>query len=243
MSLNDRIKEARLSKNLTQEQLAALIGVAKTTVTGYEKGTSQPSIETLAKIMEALEIDANYLWQDETDFNFTVSYKEMNSIKKYRNLDVHGKELVTLILDKEYERVTDNKNVTIIQEEKTPYKNITSLCMYPYVLGGASAGATSFMTDIDIETVKAPLCPGADFIIQVSGDSMEPTFYDGDKVYVKKMTSLDIGDVGIFMINGSEVYIKELGKNGLISHNQNYKTIKPAEFKEIQVIGKVLGKV
>ena len=37
MSLNDRIKEARLSKNLTQEQLAALIGVAKTTVTGYEK--------------------------------------------------------------------------------------------------------------------------------------------------------------------------------------------------------------
>ena len=72
---------------------------------------------------------------------------------------------------------------------------------------------------------------------------MEPTFYDGDKVYVKKMTSLDIGDVGIFMINGSEVYIKELGKNGLISHNQKYKTIKPAEFKEIQVIGKVLGKV
>ena len=243
MSIGSRIKEKRAELNLSRADLAEAIGVSASAIANYENEVSVPKIELMYKILSALKCDANYLYQDDMATNDNSSNIEDIILKKYRNLDDHGKELVTLVLDKEYERVTDNKNVTIIQEEKTPYKTITSLCMYPYVLGGASAGATSFMTDIDIETVQAPLCPGEDFIIQVSGDSMEPTFYDGDKVYVKKMTSLDIGDVGIFMINGSEVYIKELGKNGLISHNQKYKTIKPTEFKEIQVIGKVLGKV
>lgn len=231
------LKNLRIQKGLTQKEVAEKIGRRQQIIGHWETGYAQPDADTLFTLCDIYGVSID----DAFGFSKPSLYDSL--LKKYKALDNHGKELVTLVLDKEYERVTDNKSVTIIQEEKIPYKNITSICMYPYVLGGASAGATSFMTDIDIETVQAPLCPGADFIIQVSGDSMEPTFYDGDKVYVKKMTSLDIGDVGIFMINGSEVYIKELGKGGLISHNQKYKTIKPAEFKEIQVIGKVLGKV
>lgn len=42
MSLNERIKEARIAKGITQEQLGSLIGVAKTTVAGYEKTGSLP---------------------------------------------------------------------------------------------------------------------------------------------------------------------------------------------------------
>ena len=47
MSLNDRIKEARLRNGMTQEQLADKIGVAKSTLTGYEKGNREPNIPTL----------------------------------------------------------------------------------------------------------------------------------------------------------------------------------------------------
>lgn len=243
MAINDRIKEARLNKKMTQEQLAKAIGVAKTTVTGYEKGTSEPSIETIMKIMDALDVDANYLWQDGMNFPFTVTYDEMEGLKKYRMLDTHGKKLVNLVLDTEYTRVSESKQKSVIKEEKADNKNIVPLCQYPYVLGGASAGATSFMTDVDIETIQAPAHPGADFVISVSGDSMEPTFYDGDKVYIKKVSELIPGDIGIFMVNGSEIYIKEYGAKGLISHNKKYKTISPKEFKEIQVVGKVLGKI
>lgn len=64
MALEDRIKEARKRAGLTQEQAAHCIGVAKSTWAGYEIGNSQPDIAKLVKIMEALNVDANYLWQD-----------------------------------------------------------------------------------------------------------------------------------------------------------------------------------
>lgn len=104
MAIKDRIKEARLNKKYTQEQLANLIGVAKSTVTGYEKGNSSPSIDIFCKIMSVLDVDANYMYQDDTDFPLQVSYEEMKHIEKYRDLDDHGKEMVDFTLNKEHER-------------------------------------------------------------------------------------------------------------------------------------------
>lgn len=65
MSFKDRLKEARLSKGFTQSELGALLGVASSTITGYEKGTSEPNMQKIQQIMKVLSVDANYLWQDE----------------------------------------------------------------------------------------------------------------------------------------------------------------------------------
>ncbi len=81
---------------------------------------------------------------------------------------------------------------------------------------------------------------GADFVIGVSGDSMEPTYHDGDMVYVEQRQVIDIGDIGIFFYN-NECLIKEAGENGLISHNPKYEMIPGTE--DIRCIGRVLGKV
>ncbi|WMI82066.1 helix-turn-helix domain-containing protein [Anaerotignum sp. MB30-C6] len=105
MSLNDRIKEARLNKGLTQEQLGKLIGVAKTTVAGYEKNR-EPDASTIGAIIDALNVDANFLFQDEMrelQFN-SFSIPEIGIIKKYRSLNDSGKEMVNMVLEKEYER-------------------------------------------------------------------------------------------------------------------------------------------
>lgn len=104
MAIKDRIKEARLKNGYTQEQLASMIGVAKSTLAGYELGSREPSIVTIIKIMQSTGVDANYLWQDEMDFPMQVSYAEMENIKKYRDLDPHGQEMVDIVLDKEYDR-------------------------------------------------------------------------------------------------------------------------------------------
>ena len=81
---------------------------------------------------------------------------------------------------------------------------------------------------------------GADFIIGVSGESMEPDYHDGEKLYVRKVEYLRNGDVGIFTI-GNECFLKELGEDGLISRNKNYDDI-PGDEK-VRLIGKVIGKV
>ena len=79
-----------------------------------------------------------------------------------------------------------------------------------------------------------------DFIIGVSGESMEPTFHDGDLVYVQKCQIVQTGEIGIFILNG-ECLIKEAGENELISHNRKYAPIPGND--NIICIGKVLGKV
>jgi phage repressor protein C with HTH and peptisase S24 domain len=69
---------------------------------------------------------------------------------------------------------------------------------------------------------------------------MEPTYHDGDKVFVEKCDSVDIGEVGIFVVNG-DVYIKELGNKCLISHNEKYKPIRIGEGDSVYCCGRVIG--
>jgi SOS-response transcriptional repressor LexA len=80
----------------------------------------------------------------------------------------------------------------------------------------------------------------ADFCCYVSGHSMEPLFSDGDLICVKAQQSVDIGEIGIFVLNG-EMYIKKLGANELISLNSDYPNIKNSP--DIKCQGKVLGKI
>ena len=61
MSFQERLKQARLDKGLTQEQLAELIGIAKSTLNGYEKGNREPDFFKIKKLIEVLGVDANYL--------------------------------------------------------------------------------------------------------------------------------------------------------------------------------------
>lgn len=104
----------------------------------------------------------------------------------------------------------------------------------------AAAGTGFYFDDIPTDTLEAPYTKNADFIIVVSGDSMEPTYSDGDLVYVEKCQIVHTGEIGIFMVN-NECYIKEAGEEGLISHNSKYDMIPGNE--NIICVGQVLGKV
>lgn len=65
MTFGSRLREARLRRGLTQEQLAQEIGVAKSTLTGYEKGNREPDIAKIKRLLETLRIDAAYLFETE----------------------------------------------------------------------------------------------------------------------------------------------------------------------------------
>ena len=65
MSYNSRLREARKNAGLTQTELGNMVGCAKTTITGYETGKSEPSMAMLSNIMHALNVDANFIFQDE----------------------------------------------------------------------------------------------------------------------------------------------------------------------------------
>lgn len=61
MSFSDRIKEARLERNLTEEQLAELIGISPRTYRNYETGKTVPRIEIIRNLCIALDTSSDDL--------------------------------------------------------------------------------------------------------------------------------------------------------------------------------------
>ena len=68
MSLGEKIKLLRKSKNLTQNELGKLLNVSFQAVSKWEKNVSQPDIETIKKICEIFEINVDNFLKD----NFTL---------------------------------------------------------------------------------------------------------------------------------------------------------------------------
>lgn len=169
----------------------------------------------------ALLKDYNSLNKEgQTKANEQVSL--LTKIPEYQAFNIPQANILSNII--EFEPVRDTRRST-----------------YTYYQRLASAGTGEYIfDDIPTDTIEAPHVDCADFIIGVNGDSMEPTYYDGDKVYVEKRQVVEIGEIGIFMVN-NECFIKEAGRDGLISHNRNYRMIPGSE--HIICVGKVLGKV
>lgn len=61
MSFSDKIKEARLERNLTEEQLAELIGISPRTYRNYETGKTVPRIEIIRNLCIALDTSSDDL--------------------------------------------------------------------------------------------------------------------------------------------------------------------------------------
>lgn len=59
--LAHRMKCARISLDLTQEELAERLGIARQTMTSYEKGHTDPPASLLAQLCEDYSIDPVWL--------------------------------------------------------------------------------------------------------------------------------------------------------------------------------------
>lgn len=61
VELSVRIRELRLEKRLRQDQLAALVGVEKSSISMYENDLRRPSFETLVRLSEVFNVTTDYL--------------------------------------------------------------------------------------------------------------------------------------------------------------------------------------
>jgi len=64
MGIGKRLKEARERAGLTQEELGRKIGVTGSSITNYEKETSHPKEPIMYKLIDVLDIEPNFLFQD-----------------------------------------------------------------------------------------------------------------------------------------------------------------------------------
>lgn len=59
--LGQAIRNKRLEKRATQEEIAKQIGLSRNYLSDIENGRYMPSVETLIKIASVLELDLNFL--------------------------------------------------------------------------------------------------------------------------------------------------------------------------------------
>lgn len=230
--VGEQIKKYRNIKGMTQQDIADALGESSGRVIyNWEKGIGRPDCDKLARLCDLLEVSADELIGCKSMADRPTA-TEWTTIQKYRALDEHGKEVVDYLIDSEYKRVA-----TLSRKPKP-----RMLKMDYYTLP-ASAGTGNFLDSEFAEELLVPEsaeAEQADFVISVGGDSMEPTYHDGDKVFVEKCDSVDIGEVGIYVVNG-EAYIKELGNHKLISYNEKYKPIPLTENDSVYCCGRVIG--
>ena len=101
MSFSTRMRERREMLGLKQSDLGRLLGVTGSAVANYESGFSSPKAEVLFKAFDALQCDANYLFQDEMTtvmpsddsavLRVETSQEEL-LLNTYRSLNAEGQE-------------------------------------------------------------------------------------------------------------------------------------------------------
>lgn len=67
MSLAKKIVQLRKERNLTQKELAKLVGVHFSHMSRYERGLAVPSVDVIKRIAQMFRVSADYLLFDDTD--------------------------------------------------------------------------------------------------------------------------------------------------------------------------------
>ena len=65
VTLGKRIRESRIQRGYTQKELADRADIGTVYLSEIERGVKMPSLDTFIKIVEALEISADYVLRDE----------------------------------------------------------------------------------------------------------------------------------------------------------------------------------
>ena len=64
LTMGDRIREAHKHKGFTQEHLAEMLDISVESVSHIERGSRLPSMQVFIKLIEVLNVSADYLLRD-----------------------------------------------------------------------------------------------------------------------------------------------------------------------------------
>lgn len=262
MDYIDRIKKMKAEKKITNDRLSELTGIPLGTLSKLLAGISDsPKLANIVAIANALDCSVDYIVsgaQQNTN-NYTLTVDEINVIEKYRLLDGYGQELIDVVMDKEIQRVgVKNSPEMLVSNSKVESK----AKILPPINGNApgqfvgkrsillynlpvSAGPGVYLDDSTAESINVPdndKTRISDFALRISGNSMEPKYHDGDILLVQNTDSVDVGELGIFILDGNG-YFKKYGGDTLISLNPEYGDIFLKEYAEAVCCGRVVGRL
>ncbi|MBQ8109413.1 MAG: helix-turn-helix transcriptional regulator [Clostridia bacterium] len=94
-----RLKELRQERSLYQKDIAAHLGIDRTTYVKYEKESSEPPIATLIELCRFYSVTMDYLLgvtdiKCQNDLSHDFNETEVKLIENFRSLNKQGKEYI-----------------------------------------------------------------------------------------------------------------------------------------------------
>ncbi|CAD0144435.1 LexA family transcriptional regulator [Streptococcus thermophilus] len=214
----DKLKQKREELGLEQQELAELIGVSKQAYFKWEKGLSKPTKANIAKLEKVLKVPEGYLSEDE----ISSLYKQLT--------EPNQEKAITYVRD-----LVSSQKVISIAEKRSEYR------VYEKLSAGIGA---SVYGDLDYDVVYYNEELPHDFASWVDGNSMEPTYQNGEVALIRE-TGFDYDGAVYAVVWDSQTYIKKVYREEeglrLVSINKDYPD-KFAPFDENpRVIGKIVG--
>ena len=215
----------RNENSLTMEELGRRLGKNKSSISRWISGERYPKIEEIEEIAKYFNTDVETLI-----FGFNTKINDITSI--YNQLTTKRQERVYNYAEEQL-----NEQNGQIKEDN----------IIPIVFGRQSAaGSMIYVDDVDAEMGVLPssIVPnGANELVQITGDSMEPIIKKGSEVYLRYQPTVEDGEIAIVRVEDEGVTCKYLFRDGeniiLKSENSKYDDI-VVDSEKVSVIGKVL---
>ena len=210
-------------KGWSLSEFARKLDLPKSSISRYFNKSRQLPINKINLFSDTLGVSSEYL------LGIKISNTDLLDI--YNKLDSKRQSKVYEFASHQL----DEQNG--IQEEKVVY----------LVRGRQSAaGSMIHVDDVDAEMGVLPssIVPnGANELVRITGDSMEPLIKKGSEVYLRYQPIVEDGEVAIVRVEDDGVTCKYLyrdGKNVILkSENPKYENI-VVDAEKVSVIGKVL---
>ena len=221
-----------------------ILNLSSSKVTAWKNG-SIPKYEILNSIANYFNVSIGTLFDGKGNCSpmKKLSADEQELIEIYSNLSSENKVRIRerAIVLAELEKPVAKEPAVIEELEE---KRLKINCSTYQVSAGAGFELGEGDEWYEIEVPDTSKARKADFALQIKGNSMEPIYFNGDIVLVKEQPSVELGEIGIFNIEGNG-YIKKFGGDRLISLNAEYDDIEFSDYDEerIRCFGKVIGRI
>lgn len=230
----DRIKALRKKLGLNQIDLAQILDVSRSAVSMWEIGASETPRPMLEALASALQTSPAYLmgWTDDPLDYESMDFSDIDP-EVARELGNDPRRMY------EYRQALDRGQEQTSSEMPLPgaVRPISRLHHQRVPMIGSVAAGTPIYDPEDVGVyVDSPV--DADAAVTISGESMEPTYLDGDVVYIKCRPDVPDGAVAVVFLD-DEAVIKHVYKRPtgltLIGDNRACPPVM-AEFEDYNVI-------
>lgn len=233
----ENLRALKAKSNMSMREIAIKSGIPEPTLEKIFSGaTKSPGVNTIQSLVHALGYTLDDIDSGSNKKSAPLySSEAMKLAQDYDELDTYGQCMVRLVVNEERSRCAELAQATPARRPDEMVYYITSWFYHPMSAGtGEQAGDEQ---PENLRLIKEPP-RGTSYVAPINGDSMEPTYHSGDKLFIHACEEIEPGQIGVFYMDGQQ-WVKELGDGVLISHNPAYPSRPMTE--DVRCQGLVLG--